>query len=128
MPPTVEKPKDTFVHTKAGGARLAWHTKFKPAWDGKYGRAQKFLDSEILRLSEPFTPLRVGMLIKSGILGTHIGSGLVQWVAIYARRNYYRAKPPGTETGPLRGPFWFERMKKVYGKTLVKGAKNMMGD
>jgi hypothetical protein len=68
--------------------------------------AQKFLDSEILRATAPFVPLRTGTLVKSGTIGTVIGSGKVKYIAPYARRQYYENKGSG-----LRGKLWFERSK-----------------
>jgi len=126
--PMIDTPRGKIIATKGGKAELSWNVNFQPKWAGRYTLAQKYLDSEILRLSEPYTPLQTGMLIKSGTLGTEIGSGLIVWVAIYARRNYYSPREPGRETGPLRGPFWFERMKKAHGKQLLVGAKQLAGN
>lgn len=128
MAPKIDKPIDSRINVfKGSKAGLYWHADFYPKWSGRYNRAQQFVDSEIIRYSEPFTPLRTGMLIKSGTLGTHPGSGLVAWIAIYARRQYYAARKPGSETGPLRGPFWFERMRKQYGKAILAGARRIAG-
>jgi hypothetical protein len=107
--------------------RMEWDPTFQPKWQRHYSDAQKFVDSEVLRLSEPYTPLRTGMMIKSGTLGTDIGSGTVQWIAPYSRRQYYSARKPGSQTGPLRGPFWFERMKQVSGQTILAGARKIAG-
>jgi hypothetical protein len=41
---------------------------------------------------------------------------------------YYSARKPGSQTGPLRGPFWFERMKQVSGKTILAGARHIAGN
>ncbi len=125
--PTITTPRGVIVITDDGEAELKWNTNFQPKWQHRYSEAQKFVDSEILRLSEPYTPLLTGMLIKSGILGTEIGSGLVQWIAIYARRQYYRAAKPGTQTGPLRGPQWFARMKAVNGRQIIQTARRLAG-
>lgn len=128
MAPSIHVPKDSRINVYKGSkAGLYWHADFYPKWSGRYVSAQKFVDSEVLRLSEPFIPLRTGQLVKSGTLGTHIGSGLIAWIAIYARRQYYSPREPGSETGPLRGPFWFERMRKQYGKTILSGARKIAG-
>ncbi|HLV44344.1 MAG TPA: minor capsid protein [Aggregatilineales bacterium] len=128
MAPRIETPRGHIEVTKGGKAELVWHTqRFAGVWQKRYTRAQMFVDSEILRLSEPFTPLQTGMLIKSGQLGTEIGSGKVQWIAPYAKRQYYHPRKPGSETGPLRGPYWFERMKKAHGQSIVRGAKKIAG-
>lgn len=125
--PTIETPRGRIFVNKGGKAELVWDTAMQGRWQGRYTRAQMFLDSEVLRLSEPFTPLQTGMLIKSGQLGTDVGSGKVQWIAPYARRQYYRAGKVGRVTGPLRGPYWFERMKALYGARIVRAARRLAG-
>jgi hypothetical protein len=108
-------------------AVLEWNTDFVPKWEKRYSEAQKFVDSEVLRLSEPYVPLLTGMLIKTGILGTEIGSGTVQWIAPYARAQYYMKRKNPSTTGPLRGPHWFERMKEVHKRTILEGARRIAG-
>jgi hypothetical protein len=125
--PVIETPKGKVFTLKNGKAALEWNTNFRPRWQASYTRAQMFVDSEVLRLSEPYTPLLTSMLIKSGTLGTDIGSGTVQWIAPYARAQYYSARKPGSQTGPLRGPFWFERGKEVWGQKLIAQARRIAG-
>lgn len=126
--PVIETPRGKVLQGPNGKAELVWNTKFRQTWIKRYTNAQKFVDSEVLRQSEPFTPLLTSMLIKSGILGTDIGSGKVSWIAPYAKRQYYRGRRPGTQqAGPLRGRFWFERMKAVRGDKIIKGAKKLAG-
>lgn len=129
--PKIETPRGKVIITKAGKAQLRmsleWKKNFRAKWQGRYDDAQHFVDSEVLRLSEPFIPLQTGMLIKSGILGTDIGSGEVNWIAPYARAQYYSPRSPGSETGPLRGPYWFERMKAVHGQRIINGARRRAG-
>lgn len=125
--PKIVTPRGSIVIGKNGKAELKWNTNFEQKWQERYSEAQKFVDSEVLRLCEPMVPLRTGMLIKSGILGTDIGSGTVRWIAPYARRQYYSAREPGSTTGPLRGPQWFERMKAVHKSTIIAGARRIAG-
>lgn len=127
MADEIKTPRGLVFVNDSGKAELVWNTEFAPRWNRRYTRAQKFVDSEVLRLSEPFIPLRTGTLIKSGILGTDIGSGEVKWIAPYAKAQYYSPRKPGSETGPLRGPHWFERMKALYGKQIIAGAKRLVG-
>jgi hypothetical protein len=108
-------------------AILVWNTNFKPKWWKRYSDAQKFVDSEVLRLCDPYTPLKTSMLIKSGTLGTVIGSGLVEWIAIYSRYQYYLIRKTKSETGPLRGSLWFQRMKEVHGRQLIVSARRIAG-
>lgn len=124
---SIETPRGRIIETKAGKARLEWNTNFVPKWTGRYSMAQAFIDSEVLRRSEPYIPLLTGTLRNTGILGTEIGSGLVQWIAPYAARQYYSPRKPGSVTGPLRGPFWFERMKAQWKDVIVAGARKFAG-
>lgn len=128
MPPIIKTPRGAVFIGPNGKAELSWNTNFQPKWQRRFTAAQKFVDSEILRLSEPYIPLQTGMLIKSGILGTVVGSGKVSWIAPYSRYQYYLPRTPGTETGPLRGPFWFERGKAVWGRQVIEGAKRIAGE
>ena len=96
----------------------------------KGGKVQKFIDSEVIRCMDPFTPFRNGYLKKSATLGTVIGSGLIKYVAPYARSNYYENAGRGTEgiqRGGRRGRKWFERMKPVYLSSILDGAAKISG-
>lgn len=123
----IQTPRGSITVGKDGKAKLEWNTNFQPKWNKRYSESQKFVDREVLRLSGPFVPLLTGTLIRSGILGTEVGSGLVQWIAPYARSQYYSPRKPGSATGTLRGPFWFERMKQAHGKKIIAGARKIAG-
>lgn len=125
--PKIETPRGTIVVTNNGKAELKWSTTFRQKWQKQYSESQKFVDSEVLRLSDPYIPLRTGMLIKSGILGTVIGNGEVAWIAPYAKAQYYRVRKPGSQTGALRGPYWFQRGKAVWGRKLIADARRIAG-
>ena len=125
--PVIETPRGRIVIGPSGKAELSWNTNFRPKWQRRYSAAQKFVDSEVLRDCEPYTPLRTSMLIKSGTLGTVIGSGLVQWIAPYARYQYYLRRKTKSETGPLRGSFWFERAKATHKQRWIAGARRLAG-
>lgn len=94
----------------------------------KGGRVQKFIDSEVLRYCDPFVPFRTGMLKSSGTRGTVIGSGIVKYDTIYARKNYYENGGYGIQglnNGGKRGRLWFKRMKELYADTIKKGAASL---
>ena len=62
------------------------------------------------------------MLDKSGILGTDVGSGEVNYIAPYAAAQYYRtsvSRPYDSQ----RGAKWFERMKIDHKDEILRGAK-----
>lgn len=77
-------------------------------------RAQKFLDSTVLKDTDPYVPMRTGVLKKSGILGTRIGSGLIEYIAPYARKCYYGVHIRFNKFyHPLAQAKWFEASKAV---------------
>ncbi len=124
---TIETPRGSIVLNATGKAELKFNSSFRNRWQGQYSAAQKFMDSEVLKDCEPYIPLRTGTLIKSGILGTDIGSGQVQWIAPYSKARYYSKSKVGTETGRLRGPQWFERAKAVRKTKWIAGARKIAG-
>lgn len=126
MTDRIETPRGTVVKTGSASCTLEWKPGFGPEMTARYGSAQAYVDGEVLRLSEPYAPMRTGMLIKSGQLGTKLGSGLVAYIAPYAKQQYYSPQRAGG-TGSLRGPQWFERMKADHGEKIVAGAKKRAG-
>lgn len=136
----IETPRGTVIHNKNGTkAKLEWNPNFVDKWQSQYTAAQKFVDSEVLRLSDPYIPMQSGMLKKSGILGTVIGSGEVVWNAPYARYQYYGQVMVGRAPkkvisakltyhgAPMRGAFWFEKMKKDKILVILDGARKLAG-
>lgn len=94
------------------------------------GRVQRYIDSTVLRLSDPYVPFLSGQLKTSGIRGTVIGTGLVVYNTPYARRQYYTNSgngKQGTARGGLRGRYWFERMKANRGQEIIQGAAEIAG-
>lgn len=94
------------------------------------GRVQKFIDSEVLRYSEPYVPLLSGKLKESGNTATIKGSGLVRYNTPYARKAYYQNGGNGIEglnKGGKRGRLFFERMKADCKKDILEGAKKNAG-
>jgi hypothetical protein len=94
-------------------ARLDWNPGFKPNMESGFANAQEFVDSECIRRMNPETPRRTGVLVKSATLGTVIGSGEINQIAPYARRQYYEHKEKSR---------WFERMKNRHKDFILKGA------
>lgn len=110
---------------------ITFDPNFKKNTENNFNKAQKFIDSEVIRLSDPYVPFRTGMLKKSGISGTVIGSGVVEYIAPYAKPQYYTNAGRGKEgmnktTGVkgLRGSYFFERMKADHKGEIEKKAKD----
>lgn len=105
-----------YTTTSAAGiisARLKWAPDFVPKKKASFTRAQEFVDSECIRYMNPLAPRRTGVMVKSGTLGTVIGSGNIEYLAPYARRQYYEHKTKAR---------WFERMKASHKEPILKGA------
>lgn len=104
--------------------------------------AQVWLDSEILRSTEPFVPMDQGDLIGSGVRGTVPGSGLIVYNSPYAHYHYVglvrvgRAPKKLTnqkmnysqlhQAGQERGSAWFGRSKKVNLAAWIAGVERAM--
>ncbi len=135
----IETPRGRVIQTSSGRAQLIWNPNFRSNWNGRYNAAQMYVDSEVLRLSDPYVPFQSGMMKLSGQLGTVIGSGLVVYNAPYAKYQYYgyvmagRAPKQLTDRlisyhgAPKRGKLWFERMKADHKESIIAGARRRAG-
>lgn len=108
---------------------ITFEPNFKKRTQTDFDKKQKYIDSEVLRLSDPYVPMQTGMLKKSGISGTAAGSGKAEYTAPYGRKQYYENAGTGREGmnrgGGLRGKMWFERMKADHKKEILKGLKKI---
>lgn len=138
----IETPRGTLVNVNKNGkkiqARLEWNENFQPKWEGRFTRAQECVDKSCLKYCAPLIPYQTGFLKRSGILGTIIGSGELNYLSPYARYQYKGkvmvGHPPKKVTNiplkyqfaPKRGAFWFERMKVQHKNQILKGASRFM--
>lgn len=127
---TITTPRGTVftVTLKNGKAKavLEWNPGFGREYTGHFTWAQKFVDNEVLRFCSTRVPFQTGMLQKSGILGTEVGSGEVRYIAPYAAPQYYktaRSRPYDAN----RGAYWFERGKLVERERILQGARRLAG-
>lgn len=92
---------------------ITWSPDFNLTLNTDYaqlGRLQTFIDTDYMRLVEPYWPLKTGTLAASMTLGTVVGSGLIRVTAPYARKQFYNGREPGeSQTGALRGRMPHER-------------------
>ncbi len=118
----ITSPRGSVVtrQTKSGSVRaeIVWNSGFARKKGQAFESAQEFVDSECIRCMEPLTPRRTGMMIKSAKLGTVIGSGNIEYLAPYARRQYYEHKEKA---------HWFETMKASKKDVILKGAEQIAG-
>lgn len=99
-------------------AKLEWAPGFAKQKQQSFSNAQEFVDSECLRYMNPLTPRLTGFMLKSATLGTVIGSGSIEYLAPYARRQYYEHKEKS---------HWFETMKASKKDVIMKGANRIAG-
>lgn len=118
----ITSPRGSVVtrQTKNGSvsAEIVWNSGFARKKGQAFESAQEFVDSECIRCMEPLTPRRTGMMIKSAKFGTVIGSGNIEYLAPYARRQYYEHKEKA---------HWFETMKASKKDVIPKGAEQIAG-
>lgn len=71
-----------------------------------HGSVQEYIDSECIRLMDPYTPNRNGMLLNAIRLNSDIGSGRLSQPAPYARYQYYGMLmvDPETKKGSFYDP------------------------
>lgn len=112
---------------------------------GADGRIQRYIDEEVIRYMEPFTPLNTGTLQN----GVSARNGEVVYSVPYAKFLYYGKVMASQSTGspwaksgeekvltqrslhfkgaPMRGAYWFLRMKAQYAEEILKGAGKIYG-
>lgn len=96
------------------------------------GKGQRFFTSEVRRLSDPYVPMRTGML-KKNVTETPIS---ISYNVPYARRQYYENQGTGRQGTTkhskhnykyLRGKRWTERMWADRGKEIVRSVAAFCG-
>lgn len=104
------------------------------------GKAQQFLDNEVIRTTDAYVPLDSGKLKQSAISGTKVGSGKIVYNTPYAKYQFYQklmvGKAPKTLTNKdlkyhsgdsKRGGFWFTRSKADNLDAWLKGVSQVIG-
>lgn len=113
----IYQPRDKTMTVEGMTVKLKWSSAFAKNRADQFNRRQAFVDSECIRRMAELTPRDTGMLVKSAILGTAIGSGEIHQIAPYARRQYYEHKEKS---------YWFERMKNRHKDAILKGVKRIV--
>lgn len=93
----------------------------------RYQMAQKYLDNEVLKDSDPYVPMDTGNLRNSGIRGTTLGSGEVIYNAPYAHQCYYGT---AIHFSPAKHPQataqWFEKAKAANKKKWLDAVEKVI--
>lgn len=120
----VQTPHAKKIELPNGTVSLEFHSDFGARMSGKFDKAQAFVDNEVLRYSQSLIPFRTGTLVRSGKVGTVLGSGVVQYVVPYARFQYYKTSESRIYDS-RRGAKWFERMKVAHRDDILAGARKI---
>ncbi len=82
---------------------------------GHIGTLQPILDNQVLKDSNYYAPMDTGNLMSSGITGSKIGSGQLEWTAPYAKKMYYGINYNfSKDSNPHARAKWFEEAKKSF--------------
>lgn len=91
-------------------------------------RAQAYLDNAVLKDTDKYVPMRTGVLKRSGILGTQLGSGRIEYIAPYARKMYYGVNIRFSKSRhPLAQAKWFEASKAVNKNSWLTAVRRIAG-
>lgn len=140
----MKQPKNEKIKAQKMQVDLAWNKTFGKDSAMKFDTAQKYVDSQCIRLMKRYTPELNHILAKTPVLGTKIGSGRIVYISPYARYQYYGKVMVSTggkgskkvvavperqlkysKTGAQR--LWFEVTKKQHGQAILRGAARMAG-
>ena len=121
-PQEINIPRGSLRLDDEGHVTLEFNPNYRSKINGRMSKAQKFVDSEVLRLDAPLMPIKTGFMIQSGTLGTEIGSGRVNYLAVYSHKQYYETARTRSYDAN-RGSYWFERMKAANLTTIRAGAR-----
>lgn len=115
----IKTDRGTLFVNAQGKAVIRWK-KGARQMDENFDKLQVFIDNTVVRHMDAYVPMCTGMLKKSVILGSRMGSGELVYIAPYAHKRYYGS---GRRDG-LRGSKWFHRMWSARKDTIIREVKN----
>lgn len=88
--------RGTLLTNARGDAVIEWRDGVR-RMERRYNSIQKFIDNTVVRHMNPYVPMKTGILAKSVILGSRMGSGELVYIAPYSRKVYLGEKKDGTK-------------------------------
>ncbi|MGU8397593.1 minor capsid protein [Clostridium perfringens] len=91
------------------------------------GKTQRFLTTEVARLSNPYVPWKSGNLKDTQV---EIKPTQIKYYAPYAQKQYYENAGMGKQglhRGGMRGKLWIPRMMADRGDELIESVAKMAG-
>jgi hypothetical protein len=111
----LETPRGAVITRSFSGGDMSAEVIFFPGalekLKDQFHSAQAWLDNAILEDTAPYVPMITGALVQSGILGTVIGTGMIYYIAPYAKKVWERDTPPSKEAHPAASRRWIEPSK-----------------
>lgn len=111
----IETPKSSGIgyQVKGGGGtvKIDWNPNLGQEKMALFQKGQRNLDIEVMELLKPYMQRESGKTIASMSSSTTPGTGEILVQTPYAACSYYSRGKVGEDTQPLRGPYYFERMK-----------------
>lgn len=113
--------RGTLFTGKNGQAVLRWKSSYKREEQEYYDKLQMYIDNTVARNMDAYVPFRTGVLKKSVILGSRMGSGKLVYIAPYAHKRYYSSN---NRLNGKRGSKWFDRMWAARKNVIVREVQN----
>lgn len=113
--------RGTLFSTAKGNSTLLWNRTGAKQLEENFDKVQIFIDNTVVRHMDAYVPKRTGILKKSVILGSKMGSGELVFIAPYAHKRYYSSN---TKLKGKRGSRWFHRMWAARKNAIVREVKN----
>ena len=96
--------------------------------EGIGGKALLWLKNEVAKDSEPFVPLRSGILTRSVMASIRTPDDALIYNTIYARRMYYGDHYAfRRDVHPQASARWFEKAKAIHKPKWLKGVQAFWG-
>lgn len=113
----VDKPKNF----KKDNLSLIWNTTFRPTREKQFENSQELIDLLCMNYSTIYMPKDKNTSIEVWLAknSLHLGDGYLQSGMIYNRRNFYNPQF-NFQGAPLRGGYWWDRMKTTHKKDIQK--------
>lgn len=114
--------RGTLRQTRSGRSIIRWNADFDRQQEQSFDRLQTFIDNTVVRHMDAYVPFRTGILKKSVLLGSRMGSGELVYIAPYAKEQYYLKRRRYSRG--VRGSRWFHRMWAARKNTVIREVKN----
>ena len=95
-----------------------------------FEEAQKYVDSECIKLMTPWVPVAKPKWRNAGRLRDSVSNpepGLIEYTAPFAESDYYAEKNHAASGNPNAQRLWFEVMKKTHAKEILAGVCEITG-